>query len=118
MNWFLFLAEAEGPPGFIQSAGMLIPMGIFFAIMLFVMGRSSARQRREQEALLANLKKNDRVITSSGIIGIISVINETEVTLRVDDTSNTRIRVLRSSITQVNPTEPSQSTQAQQTPAT
>jgi preprotein translocase subunit YajC len=82
--------------------------------MMIFMGRSSARQKREAAALLANLKKNDKVVTAAGIIGVVVSIkeNENEVTLRVDDTSNSRVTVLRSSITSIlNPQPAAQPTE-------
>lgn len=107
MDWLpLLLAEGEqgGPNNpLIQFA----PIILFFIVMMIFMSRSSARQRREQQAKLSALKKNDKVITSAGIIGIVVAIkdNEDEITLRVDDTSNTRIRVLKSSVAHVTPAD-------------
>ena len=72
-------------------------------LMLVMMFRSNSKAKREAQAALAAMKKNDRVVTSGGILGVIVSMkdNEDEVTLRVDDTSNTRIRVLKSSIVRV-----------------
>jgi preprotein translocase subunit YajC len=107
MNWLpLLLAEGEQQGGLegIMKSGLPMIL-VFFVIMMIFMGRSGARQRREAAAMLANLKKNDKVVTSAGIIGVVVAIkeNEDEVTLRVDETSNSRITVLRSSIARVNP---------------
>lgn len=78
---------------------------MFAPVLLLVLMffRASSKQKREQQSLLANMKKNDKVVTSGGILGTIVSMkdNEDEVTLRVDDTSNTRIRVLKSSIVRV-----------------
>lgn len=89
---------AQGPPAIAQFVPLLI---IGLVVIMFF--RTSARQRREQQNALAALKKNDKVVTSGGIIGVVVAIKETEdeVTLRVDDTSNTRIRVLKSSINRI-----------------
>jgi preprotein translocase subunit YajC len=106
MHWISTLL-AEGEPAAPQGGGnMLIQLApmILFAVVIFVMmGKSSSRQRREQQNMLAKLKKNDKVVTSAGIIGVVAAIkeNEDEVTLRVDDTSNSRIRVLKSTIVRV-----------------
>jgi preprotein translocase subunit YajC len=103
MNWLLLLAEAEpGGLGDIMRSP-LPPMLLIFVVMMIMMGRSSARQRREQAALIANVKKNDRVVTSAGIIGVVVALkeNEDEVTLRVDESTNSRVRVLKSSIVRV-----------------
>lgn len=113
MDLLLLLAEGEpgGAEGFFKGPmGQLMPIFLFFIMMMIFMSRSSARQRREQEARIAAVKKNDKVITSAGIIGIVFAINDNEVTLKVDETSNTRIKVLKSSIMHVNPDDPSQPT--------
>jgi preprotein translocase subunit YajC len=51
----------------------------------------------------ANLKKNDRIVTVGGIIG--TVINapkdSDEISIRIDESSNTRMRILRSAVNRV-----------------
>ena len=81
----------------------LLPMlmiGVVFYLMLM---RPEQRKRKEMEQLLANIKKNDHVITVGGICG--TVVNaapkSTYVTIRVDDSTNTKLRVLRSAISRV-----------------
>jgi preprotein translocase subunit YajC len=117
MHWLLLLADGEqgAPPGLFGTP--MIPMMMIFGIMMIMMMRSSSRQRREQQALLANVKKNDKVVTSAGIIGVIVALkeNEDEVTLRVDDTTNSRIRVLKSSIVRVTTEEQQLSAQSSET---
>ncbi len=79
----------------------MLPMLLIFAAMYFIMIRPAQKRERAQRlALLANLKKNDKVLTSGGIIGIVALVNdkEDEVILKVDESSNVRLRVLRSSI--------------------
>lgn len=59
-------------------------------------------QKALQERL-ANLKKNDRVVLSSGIHGVVANINAEAgtVTVRVDESTNTRLTVDRASIRSV-----------------
>jgi preprotein translocase subunit YajC len=51
------------------------------------------------------LKKNDRVLTSSGIIGVVTNVskesNPPEVTLRIDETTSAKLRVTLNSVAQV-----------------
>jgi preprotein translocase subunit YajC len=81
------------------------PMLIFLAIgvmFIFIVWMPQQRKEKKQrESLLANLKKNDEVVTAAGIIGVVSNIKEgaDEVTLKIDD--NARIRVLKSTIIRV-----------------
>ncbi len=59
------------------------------------------REQKKRDQMLSTMKKNDRVLTAGGIIGMVANISADgkEITLKVDD--NTRIKFLRSSITQV-----------------
>ncbi|PIP42542.1 MAG: preprotein translocase subunit YajC [Desulfobacterales bacterium CG23_combo_of_CG06-09_8_20_14_all_51_8] len=50
--------------------------------------------------MIANLKKGDRVITSGGIYGLITAIDENTVTLEVAE--KVRIKVTRSSLAGLN----------------
>jgi preprotein translocase subunit YajC len=61
------------------------------------------RQEQERKTLLSALKKNDKVVTSGGIIGIVASVKEKEdeVMLKVDESSNVRLRVTRSSIVRI-----------------
>jgi preprotein translocase subunit YajC len=91
-----------GAPGD-ESAGIinLVFLGaIFLVFYLFIIRPQSKRQKEIQEKV-SEMKKGDKVVTASGIIGIIDKIEETEVL--VDVHSGTKIRMLKSSINDVNP---------------
>lgn len=72
-----------------------VAIGLFF---YFILLRPQQAELRRKKELLSSLKKNDKVVTTSGMIGTIADISSdgTRVTLRVDD--NTRIKFLRSAI--------------------
>ena len=88
----------QGPPGF----AMWIPI-VLLVLMFLMFMWTSGKQKREMQRALSALKKNDKVVTKAGIIGVVVAIkeNEDEVTLKTDDASNTRIRVLKSSIDRI-----------------
>jgi preprotein translocase subunit YajC len=77
---------------------LMILMAVFFFVVVLPGQR---RRAKEQEHLLSGMKKNDEVVTSAGIIGIVYNIKEggDEVVLKIDD--NARIRVLKSSIVRI-----------------
>jgi preprotein translocase YajC subunit len=62
--------------------------------------KAGGKEQREQLERLKNLKKNDRVVTTSGIHGIVSNINieAGTITLRVDENSNAKLTIDRMSI--------------------
>ena len=96
----VLLAQVAGGSGsslFIFSAGM-------YAIMYFLMIRPQQKQLKEHKALLASLKKGDRVVTQGGIIGRIFQVEDGEVQIEV--ATNVKLRVLKTSVQKVLPTEP------------
>jgi len=71
---------------------------ILFGGMIFLFYWSS-RSRRKQEAkrreMLAALKKGDKVTSIGGIVGTIMEIREDEVTVKVDENNNIRMKFAR-----------------------
>ncbi len=68
-------------------------------LFYFLMIRApQKKQEQERQALLKSLKKNDKVVTTAGILGtIVSVAEkENEVVVKVDD--NVRLKMLKESI--------------------
>ena len=77
-----------------QNSFIFIMIGGFILLYLF-MGRGRRKQESKRKEMLANLKKGDKVTSIGGIVGTISDIREEEVTLKVDDTNNIRMKFAR-----------------------
>ncbi|HJT82586.1 MAG TPA: preprotein translocase subunit YajC [Chthoniobacterales bacterium] len=97
----IFLAQAASPAPATPGAGLggFIPFIFIFIIMYFLLLRPQMRRQKEQQRLVSALKTGDRVVTSSGIHGLISNVKETTVILKVAD--NVKIEVEKSAITNV-----------------
>lgn len=100
----MLLAEGDKTPS--GPASMLVSLAPFILIAVFfylLMIRPERRKRAELTAMLNNLKKNDRVVTIGGIFGtVVNVQKELdEVTLKVDENTNTKLRVQRAAIARV-----------------
>src|SRR5262245_31083247 len=93
----------EAPP--IWNSPIMPLMLIMVAFIFLIVLPARRRERQQRENLHNALKKNDEVLTSSGMIGIVANIKDNEVTLKVDESSNVRLRFLRSSIVQILPKE-------------
>ena len=106
MNW-LILAQASAPAEPPQSPGlsalftMIRPFGVIFLIFYFLMIRPQKKQEKERQEMLKALKKNDRVVTIGGIQGVVMNVRDKDVTLRIDDTNDIRVRFSRSAISSV-----------------
>lgn len=93
--------QPGGPFDFFRSP--LAPLLLIMVLGYLFMIRPMRRQERERQAMIAALKKNDKVLTSGGIIGVVTDIKdkEDEVRLRIDENSPVRLRVTKSSIVRV-----------------
>jgi len=88
---------ATGPFGgnfFLMLMLLLVGMIVFS----FFGGR---KQKKRRASMLDSLAKRDQVLTRGGVFGTIVEIKPDRVILKVDESSNTRITVLRDSIEQV-----------------
>ncbi len=74
----------------------LVPFLFIFVIFYFMLIMPQRKQQKEHRNLLANLKKNDEVVTASGIHGTIVNVKDTTVILRVDE--NVKIEMEKNSI--------------------
>ena len=81
----------------------LVLVVCLYIYLMFVQPRGARQEKKLQLERLNNLKKNDRVVTSAGIHGIVSNINTDAgtVTLRVDENSNAKLTIDRDSIRSV-----------------
>jgi len=61
------------------------PMVLMVVIFYFLLIRPQQKKAKEHRTFLENLKRGDRVITSGGICGEISAINDQIITLEVAD---------------------------------
>ena len=85
-------ASGQAPNGYVQLLPFALVLAIFYFIILLPMKK---RQKKVQE-FLAGLKVGDRVITSGGIHGSITKINDD--TLQLQVAQNVRLEVSRSAI--------------------
>lgn len=96
-------AGAAGQPQPSASEGLLrmLPMfAMIFVVMYFLMIRPQNKQRKERDAMLAALKKNDHVITTMGIYGVVKQVETDKpfITLCIDERNDVCIRVSKASI--------------------
>lgn len=81
---------------------LLMPLAII-AMYWLLIARPQRREMTAKAEMLKGLKKNDHVITTAGIYGVVTSVRleANEVTLRIDDTSNTKLRMTLNSIARV-----------------
>lgn len=89
-----------GATSFFQLPVMLLIMLLLFYFIILLPQQKAAKN---QQAELNSLKKNDRVVTSSGIHGVVLVASPDSptVTIRIDDATNAKMTVNREAIAKI-----------------
>ncbi len=96
------LPGGASPPRGDPFGGGFFPLLIVLLVAMVLLPLvGQRRDRKKKMALLAAIKKHDRVQTIGGVIGSIVEIKPDTVVLKVDENSNTRITFARSAIQQV-----------------
>ena len=82
-----------GPPPTLVS---IAPIALVFVVFYFLLIRPQQQKAKEHDNMVANLKKNDEVITSGGLFG--KVVTLTDQVLTLEIAPNVRVRVARPEI--------------------
>jgi len=97
---FAQAAERPEQPPFALQYLPLIAIAAAAYLLLFRPEREKAKRQQE---ILAGIKKNDRVVTSSGICGTVASVDREadRLTLKIDESSNAKLTVTLSSVARV-----------------
>ena len=85
-------AGGEGASGF----SGFIPLILMFVIFYFLLIRPQQKKTKEHRQMIASLKKGDRIVTSGGIHGRITGMDD--VTLTVEIADKVRVKVARGNV--------------------
>jgi preprotein translocase subunit YajC len=97
MNGFAY-AQAGGG-GFEMLNSLLVPTILIIGIMYFLMIRPQQKRMKEHREMISALRRGDTVVTSGGILGKVAKVEESEIQVEIAD--GVRIKVLRSSVSEV-----------------
>ncbi len=89
-------ASGRREPGLFGSP--LILFGLMAVVMYFLLFRGPRKKQQQHKQMVQSLQKNDRVRTIGGIIGTVVDIRADEITLTVDESNTTKIKVGSSAI--------------------
>lgn len=98
------MALAQSAPAVSPTSGggileMILPLGLMFLVFYFLLIRPQQKRAKEHQALLKNLKKDDEVVTGSGVYGTIAGLTDSVVTLEI--ANNVRIKMDRQQVVRV-----------------
>ena len=88
-------------PGAVKSPSQGPDMYLFLVLlggvvlMWIWMGRGRRKQEAKRKEMLSNLKKGDKIVSIGGIIGTVIEAKPDEITVKVDETNNVRMKFAR-----------------------
>lgn len=102
---FVFISSAyaqTAAAGDTQSTLMgMLPLVLMFVVMYFVMIRPQMKKAKDHKSMVEALAKGDEVVMASGMLGKISKLGDTY--LSVDIASGVEVQIQRSAVIQVLP---------------
>ena len=100
MDFFISSAYAQDAA---QTGGLMqfLPLIVIFAVFYFMLIRPQMKRSKEHRQLVSQLGKGDEVVTNGGLLGRITDVSESFVTLEIAD--NVQIKLQRQAVTNVMP---------------
>lgn len=89
-------------PWWANSQDLLLVMVVVMVGFIWLSSsRAKRTEQRTRDDMLRNMKRGDRVMTAGGILGTVVDVRDAEVVLKVDESSNTKIKFTRDAIRKV-----------------
>lgn len=92
---------AAAEPGVMGLMSSIWPLILMFVVMYFIMIRPQQKRQKEMKAMIDALSKGDEVVTAGGVLGRVSKVADTYVTLEVSP--NVEIVVQKSAVSTLLP---------------
>lgn len=103
----MFESPAYAATGGTASGGtaaffvQIFPLVLIFVIFYFLLIRPQQRRMKQHQAMIMAVKPRDTAVTSGGLVGKVTKVDETEIELEI--AANTRVRVIKSMLSEVRP---------------
>jgi preprotein translocase subunit YajC len=100
-----FISDAWAAPTDAATKGDallgLLPFVLIFVVFYFLLIRPQSKRQKEHKQMVANLSKGDEVVTSGGLLGRISDLEENFVVVEVAD--GVRVKIQRNAVSALLP---------------
>ena len=95
MQTFLILFQGGGLSGVAQLLPLVLIIAVFYVLVI----RPQQKRQRQLQETISSLKINDRVVTTGGIIGVITAVRESSFMIRSAD--KTMLEIARTAIADI-----------------
>lgn len=90
------MTPGGGAEGGSSAFAGFIPLILMFVIFYFLLIRPQQKRTKDHRQMISNLKKGDKIITSGGLHGRITGLDDTTMTVEIAD--KVRVKVARSNV--------------------
>ncbi len=93
------MGAAPGGGGAGGAGGLMsmAPLILLFVVFYFLLIRPQQKRAKEHKEMVSRLSKGDNVVTSGGIHGRVTAVNDDTLTVEIAD--NVRVKISRDSVT-------------------
>ena len=100
---FAQAAPAAPAAGGISESSLMsmLPLVLMFVVLYFIMIRPQMKRQKETKTMLEALAKGDEVVTSGGLIGRVTKLGESMLTIEV--ANNVELQLQRGAVVQILP---------------
>jgi preprotein translocase subunit YajC len=95
MQTFLILFQGGGLSGLAQLLPLVLIIAVFYVLVI----RPQQKRQRQLQETISSLRINDRVVTTGGIIGVITAVKDSSFIIRSAD--KTILEVARTAIADI-----------------
>lgn len=96
MSFFISDAMAAGGQAAESSFASLIPLLLIFVIFYFLLLRPQMKRAKDHKKMTAALAKGDEIVTSGGLLGRITKLDDSFITLEIAE--DIKVKVQRSAV--------------------
>ncbi len=93
-----YAQDAAGAGGMVMQ---LAPLILIFVVFYFLLIRPQQKKMKDHRKMLGELKRNDRIITSGGIVGRIATVKDGSEEIEVEIAPNVKVQIVRGTIASV-----------------
>jgi len=87
--------QGPGPNPF---GTLLLPLILVFGLMILMQVFAGRKQKKQRAEMLSSLSRHDRIQTVGGLIGTVAEVKDGEIVLKIDESTNTKVRVARAAV--------------------
>jgi preprotein translocase subunit YajC len=78
---------------------LIVPTVLIIGIMYFLMIRPQQKRLKDHQAMIAAIRRGDTVVTSGGILGKVTKVDDQELLVEIAD--GVRVKVVRGTVSEV-----------------